>query len=258
MLHFMKMEISKLKYPHLITLLTALLFSGGIVIIRQYGYFYNYNIEVWEQSGELIALFFPFFAVVPACWLIFCDRKKGNGSSNNAGESKRKYMIAKWLVSSISGAIITFVLSFIGLIIALYFIPDVIPHGSDYAIENYAGYYFVNHPFLYGLVLSCWRAFIGFVVATFGFVLWIYLKNIFVVFTGPFCYMMLENIILAYSDVPYFRLITSFVPSILSSNAITTGRLLVGPLLLILLISGLFCVRIIVKRFLMKQRDSLI
>ncbi|KAB7672131.1 hypothetical protein [Bacillus sp. B1-b2] len=258
MLQLIKMEISKLKYPYLIILFIALLFSGGIVISRQYGFSYNYNIEVWEQSGELFGLFFPFFAVVTACWLMFCDRKKGNNSSNNDRESKEKYMLSKWLVSSISGAFITFFISFIGLIISLYFIPDVKPFGSDYAIGYFAGNYFVNHPFLYGLVLSCWRAFIGFVVASFGFVLWIYLKNIFVMFTGPFIYMILENIILAYLNVPYFRLITSFDPSTLDSDAITIGRLLVGPLILILLISGLLCFRIIVKRLSRKQRDSLI
>jgi hypothetical protein len=151
------------------------------------------------------------------------------------------------------GALITFFISFIGLMISLYLIPEVIPFGWDNAIENNAGNYFVNQPFLYGLVLSCWRAFIGFLIASFGFVLWIYLKNIFVMFTGPFSYMILENIILAYLDVPYFRLITSFDPSTLSPDAITTGRLLVGPLILILLISGLLCFRIIVKRLLMKK-----
>lgn len=258
MLHFIKIEISKLKYPYFITLIIALLYSSGLVISYQYGYIYHHNIEVWENSGTLITLFFPFFAVVPACWLMFCDRKKGYDSPNYAGESKIKYIIAKWFVSAISGTFITFFISFIGLIIALYFIPGVKPLGSGYAIKNYAGFYFVNHPFFYGLVLSCWRALIGFIIASFGFVLWLYFKNIFVVFTGPFSYLIVEDIILSNLGVPYFRLITSFDPSNLSSNVITTERLLVGPLLLVLVSSGLLCFRIIVKRLLMKQRDSLI
>lgn len=77
-------------------------------------------------------------------------------------------------------------------------------------------------------------------------------------FTGPFSYTILENIILAYLGVPYFRLITSFDPSSLSSDAVTAGRLLVGPLILIILISGLLCFRLLVEGLLMKQRNSLI
>jgi hypothetical protein len=199
--------------------------------------------EVWDQSGRIFTVLFPFFAVIPVCLFMLYDKKHRDRSSQSPTVLKKQDLITRWIVSSIGGAFIVFFVSFTGLIISLYFIPEVVPVGSDYAMGYYAGNYFINQPLLYGLVLSCWRAFIGFLIASFGFVLWLYLRNIFVVFTGPFSYLVLETFILSYLGVPYFRLVTSFNPSALSSTVITTERLLVGPLLLFILISALLCFR---------------
>lgn len=241
MLQLIKMEFQKLKYPYLVSLFIAFICSGLMIIPVLSGYSYNYNIEIWEQSGELFVFFFPLFAVIPTCWLMYYERKNGFLACTITRVSKEKYILVKWLVSSFGGAFIVFLVSFVGLLICLYFIPKVEPWGTDYAIDKFAGYYFVNKPFLYGFFLICWRTILGFLVASLGFLISLYVKNIFIVLTGSFVYSILENFILAILGVPYYRLVTSFDPSILSPEAISVQRMLVGPVILIGFIGVLLC-----------------
>ncbi|WP_052737810.1 hypothetical protein [Bacillus sp. SA1-12] len=128
--------------------------------------------------------------------------------------------------------------SFVGIIISLYFLPEITPSTQNDSINKFAGEYFVHHPLMYGFWLSVWRSVIGFLISSFGFVLSLYINNIFIVLTGPFVYSILENFILSVLGVPFFRLVTSFDPNTLDQAAVTTERLLVGPIILIIFISG--------------------
>jgi hypothetical protein len=238
MLQLVKVEIKKLKYPYLISMLIAILYGALMFIPVTSGYEYNYNIEVWEESGELFRMLFPLFAVVPTCWLMYYERKNGYLSYTLTRVSKRNYITIKWLVSSLGGAFIVFLVSFVGIIISLYFLPEIIPSTKNDAINKFAGEYFVNQPLMYGFLLSVWRSVIGFLVSSFGFVLSLYIKNIFIVLTGPFVYSILENFVLSVLGVPFFRLVTSFDPNTLDQGAVTTERLLFGPSILIIFISG--------------------
>ncbi|KZE64312.1 hypothetical protein AWM68_14585 [Fictibacillus phosphorivorans] len=238
-MQLIKIEIKKLIYPYLAFLLFALLYSSLIIIPFTTGYQYNYNIEIWEESGELFRMLFPLFAVVPTCWLMYYERKNGFLSYTITRVSKKRYITTKWLVSSIGGALIVFLVSFVGLLITIYYLPEVTPAtGNNNALNRYAGDAFVNDPLLYGFLLSLWRGVIGFLVSSFGFALSLYINNIFIVLTGPFVYLILENFVLSVLGFPFFRLVTSFDPNTLDIGAITTERLLVGPILLIILISA--------------------
>lgn len=239
MLQLVKVEIKKLKYPYLLSILIATLYGSLMIIPVTSGYMYNYNIEVWEESGELFRMLFPLFAVIPTCWLMYYERKNGYLSYTITRVSKRKYITTKWLVSSLGGAFIVFLVSFVGIIISLYFLPEIIPSTQNDSINKFAGDYFINQPLVYGFLLSVWRSVIGFLVSSFGFVLSLYINNIFIVLTGPFVYSILENFILSVLGVPFFRLVTSFDPSTLDAGAVTTERLLVGPIILIIFVSGL-------------------
>ena len=239
MLNLISSEINKLKYPYIVSIIVAILYSCLMIIPVTSGYSYNYNIEVWEESGQLFTVLFPLFACIPTIWLMYFERKDGFISYTVTRISKKKYILVKWLVVSIGGAFIVFLVSFAGLITTLFFMPDVEKTGTDYAINSFAGDFFVHKPFLYGLILSFWRMFIGFIVATFGFILSLFINNIFIVLTGPFVYSVLENYILAFSGIPQYRLLTSFEPHALTPSAITIERLLVGPSILLVFSFGL-------------------
>ncbi|MCM3732978.1 hypothetical protein M3196_15090 [Fictibacillus nanhaiensis] len=241
-------EIKKLKYPYIISVIIAILYSCLMIIPVTSGYSYNYNVEIWEESVGLFVVIFPLFAVIPTIWLMYFERKNGFIMYTQTRVSQKKYILTKWLVSSIGGALIVFLVSFVGLVISLFFLPEVQKAGDDYAIKAFGGYYLVNHPFLYGLILSFWRMVLGFLVATFGFSLSLFVNNIFIVLTGPFVYSMLESFILAISGVPYYRLSTSFAPHTLSQTVITVPRLLVGPTLLLVVTCGVVFYFMFIKK----------
>ncbi len=66
-----------------------------------------------------------------------------------------------------------------------------------------------------------------------GFVLSLYVKNIFIVLTGPFIYVILENFVLAILRLEKYRLVTSFEPTTISHIAITALSPIIGPILLV-------------------------
>jgi hypothetical protein len=93
---------------------------------------------------------------------------------------------------------------------------------------------FINKPLLYAFILSCWKGVIGILVMSLGFVISMYVNNIFVVLTGPFIYAVLENFILAALRLEQYRLVTAFEPSTISAEAVGISSYIVGPLILIL------------------------
>lgn len=96
---------------------------------------------------------------------------------------------------------------------------------------------FAQTPLLYAGVLSCWRGLLGIIMMTFGFVLAMYCKNIFVILTGPFMYSILENFILSILRLEKFRLVTAFDPTSVDSRAVSVLSFAAGPVLLLFVIS---------------------
>lgn len=227
-------EFLKLRIPYIASLLIVVVYSSLMFIPVTSGYRYSYNIEIWVESTEVFMMVFPLFSVIPTMWLMYYEKKNGFISYIQTRISRKKYILVKWLVSSFGGATIIFVGSFIGVIISLLFLPDVENLADGNTVNAFGEYYFVNNPLLYGFILSLWRMFLGFLIATLGFILSLFIGNLFVILTAPFIYGVLENFVLSVLGVPYFRLVTSFGPSTLDANAITVTRLLVGPSLLLL------------------------
>lgn len=244
MKNLLKLEWDKIKYSYLISLFVGILYSCIIILPFTSGYSYNHNIEIWQQSSQIFDLIFPLVAVLPTCWLMYYERKDNFLIYTLTRVSKKKYILSKWLMTSIGSAIIIFMISFVGLIFCLNFTKNVNLtgiqlQGYDKSLKEFYGYYLVNKPYLYGLVLSIWRAIIGFIVGSLGFVLSLFINNIFIILTGPFVYVFISHYIFAILGVPYYSIITSFDPSTLAPGSISLGRLLVGVFLLVVLILGI-------------------
>ena len=77
---------------------------------------------------------------------------------------------------------------------------------------------------------------IGILAMTFGFVLAMYCKNIFVILTGPFIYSILENFIMAILSLEKYRLVVAFDPTCISFHAVTWLSFFTGPVLLLCVI----------------------
>ena len=67
---------------------------------------------------------------------------------------------------------------------------------------------------------------------TFGFVLALYRKNIFVILTGPFMYSILENFVLSTLRLESYRLVVSFDPTVVNPQVVSIFSFLVGPIVL--------------------------
>lgn len=89
---------------------------------------------------------------------------------------------------------------------------------------------------MYAFLISLWRGFVGVLVMSLGFVLSLYVDNIFVILTGPFIYGILENFILSILSVPEYRLVTAFDPTVVVSERISALSFVVGPGLVCILI----------------------
>jgi hypothetical protein len=235
MLNLAKLEYKKIKPAYWAGLITSLVLSAALVFHLQFGYRYYHNIDIWENTGDLLWFTFPILSVLPTCWLLYFERKDGFLFYTTTRISKKKYLLVKWLITSFGSGSIVFLGSFFALIISLYFLKTIVPPDTaNYALKKFAGYYYVCHPLLYGFVLSLWRGFLGFLAGTLGFVLSLYVNNAFIVLTGPFAYSMMENYILATLHMPEYRLAASFDPSCMTP---LPGRYyFVGALLLMVFI----------------------
>lgn len=148
-----------------------------------------------------------------------------------------KYLAAKWLVQAGCAFLLLFIPYVLAAVFSLYVKEPIEPLyysglGSPY--EHVFLQMFTEKPMGYALLLSFRKGLIGVLVMTLGFVLALYVNNIFVVLTGPFIYTELENFILSVLGVPQYRLVVSFEPTAVVSNAYSPVSAVFGPVLLLL------------------------
>ena len=89
---------------------------------------------------------------------------------------------------------------------------------------------------LTGRSSSLWRGIVSLFVMTFGFVLALYCKNIFVILTGPFVYSVLENFVLAILRLERLRLVVAFDPAAVDPKVVSISSFLFGPIVLSIVI----------------------
>ena len=86
------------------------------------------------------------------------------------------------------------------------------------------------------VALSLWRGIVSLFVMTFGFVLALYCKNIFVILTGPFMYSILENFVLAILCLERLRLVVAFDPTTVNPEVVSIFSFFFGPIVLSIVI----------------------
>ncbi|MGE7921507.1 hypothetical protein ACQKM9_21630 [Viridibacillus sp. NPDC093762] len=207
------------------------------------------QLEVYEVGFEIVNLIFPLLAVIPTGWLMYFERKNGFIKYTLPRVNKKLYLTSKWLVSVGSGFLVVFCVSIISVLVALYVVPPItvqltLIHPETGELmgrivqTRIFGEQFVEQPFMYGLVLSLWKGIIGGLIATLGFVFSLYSKNLFVILTGPFVYLLLENFCWSVFGLEKYRLVTAFEPSSVRSESISWASFVTGPVLLLLVILG--------------------
>lgn len=236
MLHLMNVEWKKVRVTVIGTTLLILIVACILSLTMYQNYVVQYDLEAWEIGTEFFSFVFPLFVVLPLCWNIFYERKDNFMLYVLSRVSEKKYLTAKWFVYAASAFFLLF-LPYMGSAIAALYVNPPLNTVNAAQFEHVFLNVFTKMPLLYAFLLSCWKGFIGILVMSFGFVIAMYVKNIFVVLTGSFIYAILENFILAVLRKEQYRLVTAFEPSTISAGAVGISSFLVGPLLLMAVIA---------------------
>ncbi len=246
MLRLIKNEFCKLKFP--VTLAVALLSAAAIILscTLYKGYNLFFNLDAWEVGVEILNFLFPLFVAIPICWNMYYERKNNFLLYTIPRVGQAKYLATKWIAAAISAFAIIFIPYCLSAVFALYVKPPITPWVGEFQ-HIYVDAY-VNTPILYALLLSLWKSVIGVLVTSLGFMLSLYVKNIFVILTGPFIYTILENFLFSIFGKPEYRLITSFEPTVMSEERMTRLSFAVGPAVLVLFIIITWVILAKVKR----------
>ncbi len=240
MFRLIKNEWGKIKFPVLGTIAILSIAACILSSTLYQNYTLYYDLEAWEIGTELIGFLFPLFVVVPICWNMYYERKNNFLLYTMPRVNKRKYLTAKWLTSVISAFFILFIPYFLSAIFALYVKSPINSNTfADASVTPFSHIFldiFTQTPLLYAFLLSCWKGFIGIFVMSLGFVLSLYVDNIFIILTGPFIYAILENFILSIMGLENYRLVTAFEPTTVSAQSITAGSFIIGLLLISIVI----------------------
>lgn len=239
------LEWRKLKWPVLMMLVLATAASMILSSTLYKNYALEYDLEAWEVGVEFIVFIFPLIAVLPVGWLMYYERKDHFLVYTLPRVSKKKYLFAKWIVVAGSAAVTMFIVMFAGVLTALYLKPEIVPVLilvdpvteeliSQILAHHFLGELFAYQPLIYGLLFSVWRGLLAALIATFAFVLSLFVENIFIISTGPFIYYILENFILSVLRIPQYRLVTAFDPTSLTLSSINAFSFIVGPVLLMI------------------------
>lgn len=239
MLLLMKSEWKKVYLPVLTTMLLLAVISCVLSCTTYQNYLLHYDLEAWEIGTAIFNLLFPLFVVIPLCWNLYYERKDNFLLYVLPRVSEKKYLLTKWLVYALSAFFILLIPYLLSAIFALYIkspIPVYIPHKGETPFSHVFLTTFTQNPLLYAVILSCWKGFIGILIMSFGFVLSMYVNNIFVILTGPFVYTILVDFIFAILRLEKYQLVVAFEPTCISDNAVTNTSFFVGPIMLLIII----------------------
>lgn len=198
-------------------------------------YTLHFRLEAWEVGSEIFSFIFPLVVVIPLCWNLYYERKNNFLLYVSSRMSISRYLRTKWCVHAVSAFAILFIPSLVSALSALY-LSGTINQAELYEKSTPFQHVFLNTfihaPLLYALILSVWRGVLGILVMTLGFVLSLYVDNIFVILTGPFVYTVLENFTLAILRLERYRLAVSFDPTSIDPQRFTSQSIFIGPIVL--------------------------
>ncbi len=186
MIGLVRNEWKKVFLPVLLTTVLLAIAMGVLSCTIYQNYVLHYDLEAWEVGTELFSLLYPLFVVVPLCWNLYYERKNNFLLYVMPRVKIKKYLTAKWIAYALGTLCIIVIPYILSAVFALYVKPPVVPFVENpfsHIFENA----FIKTPLLYAVALSLWRGIVSLFVMTFGFVLALYCKNIFVILTGRLC-----------------------------------------------------------------------
>lgn len=202
-----------------------------------------YRINAWVSANEFLTLTYPIFVTLPFCHILYYENKNGYFNYVQTRVSLKTYLLHHYACGAVMAAACIFLITFSGMLTGFFVKPLYMeePQLSQYA-SDFMGLTKIYHPLLYGITLSLWQSVIGTLMYTFGFLLSLNSRHLFVILTGGFIYSFLENFITAVLGCSNFSLCYSFYPDGLNWAYFPVSpylSLLAGPTVLALVCGGL-------------------
>lgn len=232
-----RLEWKKLCRPVLLTTVLLSVFCGILVPIVQRSYSLFYPVESWEVAMPWLNMLYPLFVTVPVCWQLYYERRNRFITYTLPRVSPRRYLTAKYLACALSAFLIMFIPYVLSGLCAVYLVK---PQNLS---MPYAGYthvwltLFTQFPAVYVLLLSLWKGLLGVLTMTFGFVLALYGRNIFVILIAPFVYTFLDNLFWGSFFGKGLGLYMAFEPSNSVARWVRGATFFAGPGLLLAVIA---------------------
>lgn len=246
MLKLLKNEWRKIWIPFVITLFLSIVAVWMMTSLIYKSYSLNTQLDVHQVGFEIVILFIPLLAVIPTAWLMYFERKTNFIRYTVPRVKLHTYILTKAIVSMVSGFVIIFGISIISVIIALDVVPPIEPNpfiGTNSLGEPILpqdlyifGEVYVNHPFLYGAILSIWKGILSSLIALFGFALSLYSRNLFVILAGPFIYMILDVYVWGLIGPMKYNFVTALEPSKINNDYFTWLHFMLPPIQLCVVI----------------------
>ncbi len=225
-------ELKKIAGPVSIAIGVLMVVTSVLSCTLYKNYSVYFDIDAWEIGTEYLGLVFPLIVTVPVCWQLYYERKNHFLVYTLPRINKKRYLGSKWCACALAAFLLLFIPYFVSAVFALYVkAPAVLLFPDEYYGHIFDVLY-TKAPLLYAFLLSFWKSFLGVITMTFGFVLALYGRNIFVILTAPFIYVILENFIWSILGLAEYRFVTAFEPSTLAIESINAGTFVAGPLLM--------------------------
>lgn len=235
MLRLLKLELRKISKPVITTTAILSVLTCILTCVLPRDYTVYFPIDAWEIGTAYLALLFPLFVTVPICWQLYYERRNRFLVYTLPRLSKQKYLFSKWITCALSGFCILFIPYVLSLLCSLYVAAPQNLLAPYEGYDHFLRTLYVSCPLAYGLLLSVWKALLGVLTMTFGLILALFSRNIFVVLTSPFIYVILDNFVWSNLGITN-AFVFAFEPSALTPKYITPATFLFPPVQMFLLI----------------------
>lgn len=236
MLRMLKLELQKIYKPVITTIAILSVLACILTCVLQKDYTIYFHIDAWEIGTEYFGLLFPLFVTIPICWQLYYERRNRFLVYTLPRIPKKSYLVCKWTACALSAFFILLVPYVLSLLCALYVVE---PQYLFPAPEKYSHFLlplYAQYPMVYGLLLSAWKALLGVLTMTFGFVLALFSKNIFVVLTAPFIYVILDNFFWSSLSIAN-AFVHGFEPGAMQPKYVTPLTFISGPIQMFLILT---------------------
>lgn len=204
-------------------LLASILYFGALLFsIRTFqgNTRFTDRIQPYIYGSEPIDFFFPLFVTVPFCWEFFY--LKNNHFLRNVANriNVSKYLSQRKIKALTACFFMVFISNLLAIVVSLATtvrISQEMP--SSLLSFSLGGVMQVNHPMLFGLIWSLYKALLACLICYAGQLVVLHVKNIFAALLAPFIFIVLENFTTAIFRLSRFSITTAFILNRLSPAA---------------------------------------